>query len=141
MSPENPAVFEAPATPERPEEAATQATATPAGTAAPAPIVQIKDEVTLRVESILEEDLAEAYGRMTEPDRRRFKIEGERVTREIVSMISRFRIKLSKVLKLLTGWLKLIPGANRFFVIQEAKLKADRILAIAEEEKSKRPLI
>jgi len=67
----------------------------------------------------LEEDLVDAYGRMSEPERRRFK------TKVSASPRDRFddrsvQGQAVKVLKLLTGWLKLIPGANRFFVVQEA---------------------
>lgn len=140
ISPENQAIFEVPKGPELPAEAVPDASV-PVTVAPPVTIVPIKDEVTVRVETVLEQDLKEAYARMSPADRRRFKAEGERVSREIVSMISRLKVHLSKVLKLLMGWLKLIPGANRFFVVQEAKLKADRILAIVEEEKTKRPLI
>lgn len=141
QTPENPDVFETPKAPEQPVEATPVVPPPAPAQATPVPTVAVKDEVTVRVESVLEADLAETYGHMNEPERRRFKAEGERVTREIVSMIAHFRVKLSRVLKLLTGWLKMIPGVSRFFVVQEAKLKADRILAIVEDEKTKRPLL
>ena len=36
-----------------------------------------------------------------------------------------------KILKLIRSWLKLIPGVNKFFLEQEAKIKTDKIVDLA----------
>jgi hypothetical protein len=46
---------------------------------------------------------------------------------------------VKKILALIRDWLKLIPGVNRFFLEQEAKIKTDKILLAAEEKKQQGP--
>lgn len=111
--------------------------------AAPAPspsshAVPRKDSVTLGVEGILEEDLADTYAKMDPALQAKFRQEGERVTGLIAAMLRSAKVKARETLALITGWLKMIPGVNRFFLIQEAKIKTDKIVALAEEEKRKR---
>ena len=89
------------------------------------------------VEQILEEDLAETYAKMNPALQAKFRKEGERVTGRIVAMVRGAKVKAREVLTLITGWLKLIPGVNKFFLIQEAKIKTDKIVALGEEEKRK----
>ncbi len=135
-SPETGASFEAPK-----PAAETAAEALPAGApapAAPAPPRPVKDETIARVESVLEEGMKEAYQQLQPAAKERFKKEGERIAQEISGMIKSLKVKAARVLQLLTRWLRMIPGANKFFLIQEAKIKTDRILALAEEEKKKR---
>ncbi len=62
--------------------------------------------------------------------RQKFRKEGERVTAQIVEMVRHAKVNARMVLKLLTDWLKLIPGVNHFFLTQEAKIKTDRILKL-----------
>lgn len=130
--------FEAPpAAAERPAEAELPP---PPAPAVPAPAAQ-KDETTVLVENVLEEDLSETYLKMPPDLRMRFKAHGERAAKEIAGMIRTLKIKAGRILDLIRDWLKMIPGVNRFFLIQEAKIKTDKILAVAEEEKKNRGLI
>ena len=134
---ENGQNFEVPKAPETASEKPVPQTSNlkPQTSATPAPI---KDETTRGVETILEEGVEASYKQMTPVQQARFKQEGERVTSELTGMIKSLRVKAGKVLKLITGWLKLIPGVNRFFLIQEAKIKTDKVLALAEAEKKRR---
>jgi len=100
--------------------------------------VQTKDPLTQQVEAILEEDLKEVYDKMSPEEQRAFQVEGERVAGTIRQMISSAKFTFRKVLKLIHGWLKMIPGVNKFFLLQEAKLKADRMELLAKEEDRKR---
>ena len=137
--PEAGTAFEAPKTAaERPAEA--EAAPPPTVPSTDIGAVQ-KDETTVRVENVLEEDLRETYLKMPPDLRERFKAHGERVAREIVGMLRSLKIKADRILDLIRGWLKTIPGVNRFFLVQEAKIKTDKILALAEEEKKKRGLV
>ncbi|HJV33415.1 MAG TPA: hypothetical protein VJ694_05300 [Patescibacteria group bacterium] len=122
---------------------AEQAPATaPAATAPAAPVRAAsapgKDPTTRGVESILEEDLGDTYKKMDPRLQAKFRKEGERVTARIVAMVKAAKLKARETLALISGWLKMIPGANKFFLIQEAKIKTDKLVALAEEEKRKR---
>lgn len=101
----------------------------------------VKDEATLLVEKILEEDIASVYKQMPPKAQAKFKIEGERLTKELSEMIRTLKITAERVLSLITAWLKLIPGVNKFFLIQEAKIKTDKVLLAAEVEKKRQSTV
>jgi len=132
------AAFEAPAPVQEQSSAPAPAPAAPAPAAPAAPR---KDPTVRGVESILEEDLADTYTRMNPALQAKFRKEGERVTGKIVAMVRSAKVKAREVLALISGWLKMIPGANRFFLIQEAKIKTDKIVALAEAEKKNRGVL
>lgn len=100
------------------------------------PIVQ-KDELTAEVEEVLQEDLGEMYGSLPEAKRQEFKKEGEKLAGLLTRMIRHGKIHGRAVLRLIVHWLKIIPGVNRFFLEQEAKIKTDKILLISDEKKQK----
>jgi hypothetical protein len=134
-TPERGAAFEAPAPAlERPAASAPAAASVPK---ASAPAVR-KDPTVRGVESVLEDGLGETYAKMKPALQAKFRKEGERVTARIVAMMRTASVKARTVLGLIADWLKMIPGVNRFYLVQEAKIKTDRILALAEEEKRKR---
>jgi len=102
---------------------------TPAIVANPAP-VEVKSELRQAVERVMEADLRDLYLAMTPAERQIFKKKGEETAREITSLIEKTKINLNKIIKLLFGWLRLLPGVNNYFVEQEAKLKADQLLKL-----------
>lgn len=82
------------------------------------------------VEAILEEDLGDAFRKMTPEMQAKFRKEGERITAVIVEMVRNAKVNARLVLNMLARWLKMIPGVNRFFLTQEAKIKTDKILKL-----------
>ena len=44
-------------------------------------------------------------------------------------------MKIKKIFELLLQWLKLLPGVNKFFLEQEAKIKVDQIMSLREQHK------
>ena len=44
------------------------------------------------------------------------------------------KVKVKKILKLILEWLRILPGINRFFLEQEAKIKTDRIIQLKEDQ-------
>ena len=40
------------------------------------------------------------------------------------------KVKVKEIVKLIIEWLKIIPGASRYFLEQEAKIKTDKILKL-----------
>ena len=91
-----------------------------------------KDEVIIEVENILEEGLGEFYTSLPEDARPLFKKKGEEVSLEIAEMVRTFRFRVGRAFELITDWLKTIPGVNRFFLEQEAKIKTDRLVQLVQ---------
>ncbi|MEW6610466.1 MAG: hypothetical protein AB1352_02465 [Patescibacteria group bacterium] len=120
---------------ERPgqEQEMPQAGSPFAVSAAPA-VLPVKSAQYQRIESILEEDLGDLYFQMDEAHRKLFKEEGEKAVREIDRLISAAKVTVARVLYLIRRWLMLIPGVNKFFLEQEAKIKTDKVMKIIHEK-------
>jgi hypothetical protein len=131
--PPMPAVEKAP-----PSEAAEKPAARPAVPPVALPPRPPKSETLIRVEKILEEDLEEMYFKMPPEQQEIFKEKGEEAASKIEKMIAAGKAVAKKILKLIRDWLELIPGVNKFFLEQEAKIKTDKIVALAEKEKEKK---
>lgn len=89
-----------------------------------------KDPLTRDIEKILEENLAESFTMMTPEQQNKFKTAGERVTAAIRQIIKSGIVQMKKVLSLISDWLRMIPGVNRFFLEKESKIKAEKILLL-----------
>jgi len=97
-------------------------------------IPQVRDELTVKVEKIMEEGLKDAFKELDTVGRQEFKIKGEETAIQIRQLMKGAHVKLKKIFRLLFDWLKLLPGINRFYLEQEAKIKADKILSLKERE-------
>ncbi len=91
-----------------------------------------KDPLTQKIEHALEEDLGEVYKSLPSEKQAEFQRKGEEVAGKIRVMIETAKFSFRKALGLIRDWLKMIPGVNRFFLEQEAKIKADKISEIAK---------
>lgn len=91
-------------------------------------IPQTKSVTYQKIEHILEEDLGDLYLKMDAAHRRIFKEEGEKTAHQIEYIIKTGKSIMTRITELIKRWLKLIPGVNKFFIEQEAKIKADKIL-------------
>lgn len=87
-----------------------------------------KDEVEVAVEKILEEDLGDLYSSLPASAKPLFKQKGEQVAQEISRMVRTLKIHARRVLQLIRDWLLTIPGVNRFFLEQQAKIKVDKLM-------------
>jgi len=91
----------------------------------------IPKSLTLRkIESILEDDLSDIYFNLDTAHQRLFKEEGERASRQIEAVLATGKSVAVKVLAIIKKWLQFIPGINKFFIEQEAKIKTDQITRI-----------
>lgn len=90
----------------------------------------VRDELTLKVEKILEEGVADAYARLSPVAKQEFKLKGEEVARAIRDLLKSTHVKVKKIFQLIFEWLRILPGINRFFLEQEAKIKTDRIIEL-----------
>jgi len=89
-----------------------------------------RKEEEKQVEKILEHEMEEIYKKLPDDKKQEFRIKGEETTRKIVDLIDKGKAKARDVMKLIIEWLKIIPGVNRFFIEQEAKIKTDEIMKI-----------
>lgn len=105
----------------------------------PPPVIQqavpaiAKDEATKQIEEILSEDLTDLFLNMSPEQQEEFRAKGEETASKIRVLLSSAKVGVKKILALITDWLKLIPGVNKFFLEQEAKIKTDKILLNAED--------
>ncbi|MBU4332270.1 hypothetical protein KKD19_04925 [Patescibacteria group bacterium] len=97
------------------------------------PPLEPKSETMIKIENILEEGMAEAYKSMDPVIQYRFRTEGEQTARKIEQIIRGVKVKVKEVLNLIRRWLLIIPGVNKFFIEQETKIKADKIMALREK--------
>lgn len=93
-------------------------------------IPQVKDQLTVDIEKIMEEDLKDAFRELDTIQKEEFKIKGEETALNIRNVMRQTKIKAKAIIRLLIQWLKMLPGVNRFFIEQEAKIKADKIMAL-----------
>lgn len=96
----------------------------------PTHIPQVRDALTIQIEHIMEEGLQEAYKELSTVEQQEFKIKGEETAWEIRALLKQAKLKIKTIFKLLVSWLKLLPGVNRFFLEQEAKIKVDKIISL-----------
>lgn len=96
-----------------------------------------KDEVLASVEHLLSEGLGDVYAAMPKDKQSVFRAKGEEVAVRIRLMIQHGKLKVQDVLKMIRDWLRMIPGVNKFFLEQEAKIKTDKISAYAKTQASK----
>lgn len=93
-------------------------------------IPHVKDALTNQIEKIMESGLVDAFKEMTPIQQQEFKVKGEQVAMQVKELLSKSKVKVKKIYELLVSWLQIIPGISRFFIQQEAKIKADKLLAL-----------
>lgn len=93
-----------------------------------------EDPLAQRIETILAEDLTDMYLKMPAKDQELFKQKGEETVSKVRELMTKTKVNAKKIFELIREWLKLIPGVNRFFLEQEAKIKTDKILFTKERE-------
>ncbi len=95
-----------------------------------------KDPVLLDLETALSDGLADIYRELPESKKPVFRAKGEEIAMVVRDMIASGKISVPKILQLIRAWLRLIPGVNKFFLEQEAKIKADKLADYAESKVS-----
>ena len=86
----------------------------------------------LEIDSILSEGLHDIFLKMGPLRQQEFKLAGEETVSKISKLLDKSKINVAKIIDLIKKWLKLIPGVNKFFLEQEAKIKADKIIRIKD---------
>ena len=98
-----------------------------------APLPSSQDWQVLRaqeIDKVLSEGLNDIFLKMDSGQQAAFKKAGEETVAKINNLLSETKIKVNKIIDLIKKWLKMIPGVNKFFLEQEAKIKTDKIVRI-----------
>lgn len=82
------------------------------------------------IENILQEDLVDLYKELSPAERVGFKNKGEEVSRTITQLVKAVQVKIQDIINLIKEWLKMLPGVKDYFIEQEAKIKAEKILKL-----------
>lgn len=93
-----------------------------------------KDPKLIEIESILADGLDQAYLALSPAKRQEFRAQGEILAHTIQQMLDKGKVNVKKVRDLIIKWLRIIPGVNRYFLEQEAKIKSDRLLELPPKE-------
>ena len=99
-----------------------------AGHAAPSLVMPADDPDVAEIEGILSDGLEDMFYGLPENLQAEFRHEGEKAARSISDLLRHARLRAGKVLRVIREWLMMLPGMNRLFVEQQAKIKLDRIL-------------
>lgn len=99
------------------------------------PIPQVQDPTVLKIEKILEGGLADQYAKLSPIAKQEFRIKGEETSIKIKELLQDTHIKVKKILLLIIEWLKILPGLNKFFLEQEAKIKTDSLVELHRIQK------
>ncbi len=97
----------------------------------------VKSQQLQEIEDLMTKDLGEMYQRMSPEDQQKFKAKGEEVAVEIDTLLHRAKLTAKRVLHLIRSWLKLVPGINKFFLEQEAKIKAEELIHYARKHNNR----
>lgn len=93
-------------------------------------VAEEKSEFLIQVENVLSENLGEIYLGMETGLRERFKQKGEEIARKIEEVVAKGKARIKEIIEWVKDWLKMIPGVNKFFLEQEAKIKGDKIMGM-----------
>ena len=108
----------------------TRKTISPATDSVPAANSGWHGQRAAAIDAILSEGLNEIFLSMRAAEQKAFAKKGEETVAKINELLNGARVKINKIISLIKNWLKMIPGVNKFFLEQEAKIKADKILKL-----------
>lgn len=88
-----------------------------------------------QIENVLADGLKDIYRNLAPAKQKEFKKAGEETARKINLLLAKAKINIGEIIKLIKKWLSLIPGVNKYFLEQEAKIKADELIRLRNESK------
>lgn len=83
-----------------------------------------------KIEEILSSGLDEVFLGLPTKKQAEFKEEGEKAVAQINNLLTKTKVSVEKIISIIKKWLSLIPRVNKFFLEQEAKIKADQIVKL-----------
>lgn len=86
-----------------------------------------------QIENVLASGLEDLYLSLAPEKQKQFRQAGEETANKINKILSRTRVNIGAIVRLIKKWLSLIPGINKYFLEQEAKIKADKIIKMKRD--------
>ncbi len=83
-----------------------------------------------KIDDILAFGLNDIFLTLSPEKQHEFKVKGEETRDKINILFGKAKINVGKIIFLIKKWLSVIPTVNRFFLEQEAKIKADKIIKL-----------
>lgn len=114
--------------PEVPAQAKELPSAAPVA-AMPLPI-SAPDQQLQQVEQVLAEGLQDIFASLPPAEQQKFKVAGEQTAQEVNNLLGQVKVRVSAIVEVIRRWLSTIPGVNKFFVEQEAKIKAQKLVSL-----------
>lgn len=93
----------------------------------------IKDPQVQKIEDILADGLGDYYTKLDPKDKEIFKQSGEQAAKEVNTLLQKAIIKIEEIVDIIKRWLGTVPGLNKFFIEQSAKIKADKVYIITKK--------
>ncbi|MFA5248658.1 MAG: hypothetical protein WC415_05640 [Patescibacteria group bacterium] len=95
---------------------------------APVVSVSLYEERRQEIEKKLAHGLDDIYLSLSPEKRAEFRKAGEETAIKINKLLEKTKVNLSKIVNLIRKWLSVLPGVNKLFLEQEAKIRADEIV-------------
>lgn len=92
--------------------------------------VSAEQQQLQQIETVLSEGLHDIFVALPPAEQQKFKIAGELAAREVSGLLGQVKVQVGKIIEVLRRWLGTIPGVNKFFVEQEAKIKAQKLVRL-----------
>jgi len=94
----------------------------------------VQDPELRAIQNILQQDVVELFFKLSAEEQKKFKEEGVRIAKKIKGLLQAAKVNVKKIIDLIRQWLSRLPGINKHFIDQEAKIKLDRLLAIKKHQ-------
>ena len=82
----------------------------------------------------LSRNLNSISNELSKEQQQNFKQTGEETVAQISILLDKAKIKVEQIVNLIKKWLGLIPNANYYYLEQEAKIKADKIIKLKNKD-------
>ncbi|MEK7570571.1 MAG: hypothetical protein AAB515_04025 [Patescibacteria group bacterium] len=115
--------------PEVPSQVKETPAVAPPVPAMPLPINATEQQLQ-QVEQVLAEGLEDIFKALPPAEQQKFKVAGEQAAQEVNNLLGQVKVKVSAIVDVIRRWLSSIPGVNKFFVEQEAKIKAQKLVSL-----------
>jgi len=96
------------------------------------PVIQLTPRQE-EIDDILEDGLGEIYVTLTPEKQAELRRVGGETVRQIDQLLDHAKSQINKIIGLIRKFLLVIPGVNRFFLEQEVKIKADKIISLKDQ--------